>query len=270
MLFGLFLSFPATAKEKADWRSWPMGDRFILAVGAFFPNLDTKVSARSASEPVGAEISFERDLGLDSTATRPIAGFGWRFAKKHRLGINYFNLDRSGDTISKVNIKIGDIDIPIGVPVQSFFDVAVLEVGYSYSLVFTEKTEWSVGLGLSLQDVDIGILADDGQILESQDASVALPLPTLNTTLGYAFTDKWIGRVNLGWLAVEADLSESTDFEGSIWNGSIGMRYKAFEHFGFDFAMTYFDVDVDYYKRDLIGTLDYRYLGPVISLEWRW
>ena len=138
----LLLAQPAIAKEAADWRSWPMGDRFIISVGAFFPNIDTKVSARSAQDPISAKIDFERDLGLDDSATRPMAAFAWRFAKRHRLNVNYFNLDRSGDVISTVNIKIGDLEIEAGVPVQSFLDVQALEMAYSYSLVFTEKVEW--------------------------------------------------------------------------------------------------------------------------------
>ena len=87
-----------------------------------------------------------------------------------------------------------------------------------------------------------------------------------NTT--NAFTDKLIGRLKLGWLAVEADVSASTDFEGSIWNGSAGFRYKAFKNVGFDFGWSYFQVDVDYFKRDLIGELDYRYHGPLVAIEW--
>jgi hypothetical protein len=262
------LALPAIAKESADWRSWPMGDRFVISIGVFFPNIDTRISASSASNPVGAKIDFERDLGMDDSVTRPLGSFAWRFAKNHRLVVNYFNLNRSGDVISKAQITIGDLVIEAGVPVQSFLDIAVIEGAYTYSLVYTEKVEWSVGLGLSFQDVDVGILADDGQIIQSQDVSLALPLPTINTTLGYAFTDNLIGRLKLGWLAVEADVSDSTDFEGSIWNGSVGMRYKAFKNVGFDFGWSYFQVDVDYFKRDLIGELDYRYHGPLVAIEW--
>jgi hypothetical protein len=256
------------AEEPADWQSWPLGNRFIISAGTFFPNIDTKVSAASAVNPVSATIDFERDLGLDDSAIRPLASFGWRFAKNHKLTVNYFNLDRSGDSISNATITLGGLVIEAGVPVQAFLDVEVFEVSYEYSLVFRENIDWSVGLGLSLQRVDIGVLADDGIILGSQDISVNLPLPTLNTAFSYAFTDKLVGRAGLGWLVVEADVSDSTDFNGNIWNGSIGLRYRAFKNIGFDLAWTYFDVDVDYFKRDLIGTLDYRYLGPVVGIEW--
>lgn len=264
----LVFALPAVAEESPAWRSWPIGDRFIISVGAFFPNIDTKVSASSASNPVNAKIDFERDLGMDDSVTRPLGAFAWRFAKNHRLEVNYFDLNRSGDVISKTRITIGDLVIEAGVPVQSFLDIEVVEALYTYSFVFTEKVDWSVGLGLSLQDIDVGIQADDGQIIESQNVSLALPLPTLSTTLAYAFTDKLIGRLKLGWLAVEADVSDSTDFNGAIWNGSAGFRYKAFKNVGFDFGWSYFQVDVDYFKRDLIGELDYRYHGPLVAIEW--
>jgi len=266
ILFWL-LAVSSAAAEKSDWRSWPTGDRLQISVGAFFPNIDTKVSARSASNPAGAKVDFESDLGLSDSETRPVAGLAWRFAKRHKLKLSYFDLKRSGDTVSTVRIRFGDVDIKVGVPVQSFFDVEVLEANYNYSILFSRKLEFAVGIGLSVQDIDTGIRADDGTIISSQNLKMTAPLPTLNAFFSYAFTDDWISHANIGWLAVEADISDSTDFEGSIWNSSLGVRYKAFDNVSFDLSWGIFDVDMDYFKRDLIGTLDYNYHGPAFSIQ---
>ena len=257
----------APAREAQPWRGWPLGERWSLSIGAFFAQLDTSVSAASASDPLGATIKFERDLGLDDSIARPVLSVGWRFAKRHKLRLKYFDLDRSGNTISNVNIRFGDADIEVGLPVESFFDVKVLEGFYTYSLVFTEKVDLSLGLGLSLQDMDFGIRAEDGQIIESESVSLTAPLPTLHAIFSYAFSERWMARVDVGWLAVEADVSDSSDFAGDIWNSSAGLRFKAWGNLAVDMSWAYFDIDVDYNKRDLRGKIDYDYHGPLVALQ---
>ena len=253
--------------QQPAWRSWPAGERFALSAGLFFAAIDTDVSARSASDPVRASIDFERDLGLDDTPVRPIGAAVWRFAKRHKLGLAYYQLDRSGDAVSKAQISIGALEIEAGIPVQSFVDIEVAELFYSYSPVFGPQHELSLGVGLSLQDIDIGVIANDGIILQSTDLNVVAPLPTLKLGYAYAFNERLVGRLELGWLAVETDLSNSTEFDGSIWNGRVGMRYRIFNNVAVDASWALFQVNIDYIKRDLIGDLDYDYNGPLLGLS---
>jgi len=56
--------------------------------------------------------------------------------------------------------------------------------------------------------------------------------------------------------------------DGSIWNSSAGMRYKAFDNFGVSLIYSVFDLDVDYEKRGLAGFIDYKYHGPVLGMEY--
>jgi hypothetical protein len=265
----LLCSGSAGAKELPEWRSWPLGDRFGIGVGAFHPNIKTEVRAVSTGDiNPGAAIGFERDLGMKDSTTRPLATANWRFAKRHTLEFNYFDLDRSGDTISTVNIKFGDEVISVGLPVESYFDIQTIELSYAYSIFFDQKKDLSVGLGISFQDIQTGIRSNDSGQIITEDLDISVPLPTLNLRFQYAFTHKWIGYIGLGWLAVEADLGDKENLDGSIWNSSAGIRYKAFENFGVSFIYSIFDLDVDYQKRDLAGFIDYKYHGPVLGVEY--
>ncbi len=267
----LLISMEAVAAEQPEWRKWPMGDKLVVTAGLFFPRLDTKVGARSADAafPVASVIDFESDLGLDDHATRPVVSVRWRMARQHSLDFNYFQLDRDGSATTTIPIRFGDNVIDVGTPVYSFFDIEVFELSYAYSLVFTKKIDWSVGAGLSVQDIDMGIIEDyNNPILADVEAfSFVAPLPTLNMRLHYAFTDKWIGTLNFGWLAVEADLSESSDFSGSIWNSSFGVRYKAFKNVSFMATWSGMFVDVKYNKRDLRSEVDYKYNGLILGIQ---
>ena len=39
----LMLATVAIADENDTWKSWPLADRFTIAIDAYFPNLDTRV-----------------------------------------------------------------------------------------------------------------------------------------------------------------------------------------------------------------------------------
>jgi hypothetical protein len=143
----------------------------------------------------------------------------------------------------------------------------VIELQYSYSILFDKKKDLSVGFGVSFQDIEIGIRSNDNGIIIAEEIDFLAPLPTFSARFEYAFTDKWIGLIGLGWLAVEAELGSKEDLEGSIWNSSAGIRYKAFENVSFSLMYSVFDLDVDYNKRDLAGFIDYKYYGPVLGME---
>ena len=48
------------AKEKPEWRSWPLGDRFFGTVAWFRPNLDTEVGISDSSGNIGALINLNQ------------------------------------------------------------------------------------------------------------------------------------------------------------------------------------------------------------------
>lgn len=262
-------AFATEEKPTPEWRTWPLGERFAIGVGAFRPNIKTEVRVVSTGDiNPGAGISFERDLGMKDSTTRPLASANWRFSKRHSMYFKYFDLDRSGDTISTVNIKFGDEIIPVGLPVESYFDIETIEISYAYSILFDRKKDLTIGLGISFQDIQTGIRSNDAGTIIKEDLEVLAPLPTLNARFQYAFTDKWSGVVSLGWLAVEAELGDKENLDGSIWNSSVGIRYKAFDHVALSLIYSVFSVDVDYAKRDLAGYIDYEYYGPVLGADY--
>ena len=97
--------------------------------------------------------------------------------------------------------------------------------------------ELFLGLGISLQDLALGIQGTESSPIPGEDLSTTLestaPLPTLNIGFDYAFSDKWILESRLGWLAVELDLGADDDLSGEIINANAGIMWRAFENVGF-------------------------------------
>ena len=266
----VIISLPIAA-QGADWEDWPTADRWTISAGYFTPDLDTTIIVTDANGNVGTGISFEKNLGLDDSESTVLLNIDWRFFKRHALSYRYFDLQRSATTTSSVLIRIGDEVFDVNLPIQSFFDITAHEISYSYSLMLDQKKELFVGLGISLQDLALGIQGTassplPGEIINSTLDSTA-PLPTLNVGFIYAFSDKWVFQSRLGWLAVELDFGAGEDLSGEIINATAGIQWRAFKNVGFFAHYQLFDVNVDYLDTGVRFAIDYDYNGPVLGVS---
>ena len=264
-------SLPAAAQNSADWKSWPTGGRLEVGAAYFAPKLDTSIRITDPNGTIGTGISFEKNLGLDDSKSTGLAFIDWRFFKRHTLSYRYFDLQRSATTTSSVSIAVGGEIFDINLPIQSFFDITANEISYSYALMFDQKKELFVGLGISVQDLAFGIQGTEsspnrGEIINETLNSTA-PLPTLNIGFNYAFSDNWLFMSRLGWLAVGIELDDGDDISGEIMNANVGIKWRAFDHVSFFAQYQIFDVNVDYVDNDKIIAIDYDYQGPVLGVS---
>lgn len=262
------------AKEKPEWRSWPLGDRFFGTVDWFRPNLDTEVGISDSSGNISALVNFESSLGLADSKSTVLAGLGWRISKRNSLAMDYFKLDRSASQFNGITITIGDETfVPdLDFPIESYFNIEALNLLYSFSAIMNAKHELAVGVGLSLQDLEFGVeqTPDCGFPpcdRKSELLASTAPLPTLNLRYRYAITEKWILNTGLGWLAVSADLGSSEDLSGEIWTVNAGIQWRTWKHAGFRLAYNYLDLDVDYNEGNRKATAVYKYYGPVLGID---
>ena len=268
-LLVLFLSLSATAvaQDKDDWESWPLADRFTIAIDAFFANLDTKVRLDATDTSLGTTIDFEQNLGMSDTET--LLGFegSWRFAKKHGLVLDVFSLDRSGSAITTSEIRIGDETFAVNLPISSFMDMRVTSVGYNYSLIFDEKKELAIGVGLSVQDIKLGFVGNGTMGRIEADSGITAPVPTFALSGGYAFTDKWVGRAGIALFSFDLDLSDENQLSGDVLNGYASIEHRTFEQVHFGLSYNYFDVKVDWDDSGLITSMGYVFQGPMLTVR---
>ena len=255
----------SSAEERPAWRDDPLGNRFVLGVGAFLPRLDTNVRVDGSGGQVGTRIDFESTLGMDDNDALPLALGYYRIARNHRINFQYFRLDRDGSAVSDAPIRFGDTVFPANLPLSSFFNVDVYSLGYAYSVIHDDKKELAFNVGLQLQDIETGIAGDVDQVIIAEDADVVAPLPTFGGSFDYAFNDKWLFTSLLGVFAIEFEYGDGSEFEGEILQVNAGFGYKAFKNVGFVLTYNYFRVDVDVDDNDWVGRLKYEYHGPVLA-----
>jgi len=262
---GFFLLFGCSVAAFADWDDDPTGKKFYLAGGAFFPKLDTVVSVEGSKGEVATEIDFESSLGMDRSDTLPIFRGYYRFNKKHRVDFGYFDLKRSGLGVSDVQIRFGDETFPANLPLNSFFDVKVFDLAYGYTVFHSPKADLELSLGLSIQDIEIGIQDNMENILKSE-TEVTAPLPTFGASGIFAFTDKLVLHARAGVFAVELDLNDN-DFEGRIIDVELSLIHYTFKNVGIGAGYVLFDVDVDYTDDRFKVSADYEYRGPMALIN---
>ena len=262
----LSLSVPATAQDKNDWQSWPLADRFTIAIDAFFPNLDTKVRLDASDESPGTTIDFEQNLGMSDTEA--LLGFSasWRFAKKHELILDVFNLDRSGSAIAVTDIRIGDETFTANLPISSFFDMKITSLGYSYSILFDERKELAISVGLSIQDIKFGFVGNGGSGIIQESSGITAPVPSFGLNGGYAFTDKWVGRIGFGLFSFDLTIEDEDQLSGEVLNGYASIQHNTFENVYFGLSYNYFDVGVNWEESGLNTSMGYQYHGPMLTV----
>ena len=60
------------------------------------------------------------------------------------------------------------------------------------------------------------------------------------------------------------------DYDGTLWNTSLGVNFQAFSHVGFDLSYQYFNLNLTVDKEDWKGGVDMTYNGPVLSVTFNW
>ena len=260
------ISSSAAAQSSDDWQDWLMGRRFEISGDAFFPSLDTKVRVDATDGTPGTVIDFEQNLGMSDTETLPVLSFDWRFAKKHRLNVGYFSLKRSGSTVTITQIRFGDTVFDVNLPISSFFDIDVTSLAYSYSLLFDERKELAISVGLSVQDASFGIIGNAGQGLIQAASGITAPLPAFGLSGGYVFTDKLFLRAGVGVFAFKLALSDEDELQGEIVNAMVGIYHQTFENVRFGLSYRLSDINAGFGNATGFNSLEYRYQGPALGV----
>lgn len=256
----------AAAQSDESWKDWTLGAPWVIGLEAFHPKIDTKVRLDSITGVPGTPIDLEQNLGMDDTDWLPNLTVHWRFAKKHRFSMGYYELNRSSDSTNPFDIRIGDSVFEATLPMSSFFDVTVVHLLYSYSLVFSEKAEFSVSGGLSLADLHWGYSSNGSAGLIDERDELLAPVPTIAFSGGYAFTDKFFFRGSAGYLPVDFALDDEEDLKGDIATASLGIFHQTFENVRFGLSLQYYKLDIDWGNGAGFDEVSYEYYGPALTI----
>lgn len=203
-------------------------DSFYFAVGAFVPKTTTSAQLDSSTLGAGANIDFERALGITNQKTVPDAFARWRITDRWRVEAEYFLLNRSGSKALEQDIQWGDKVFTAGTQVQSMFNFADVRVSGGYSFFRTPDKELGVGLGFHVASYNVALTAAS---VGDEAKKVTAPLPVLSAYGQFALTETWAVGARLDRFVITYD-----KYSGNLTSMAVDVNYQPFRHVGFGLA----------------------------------
>jgi hypothetical protein len=256
---------PLMADDSVKDSPWA---KFSFDAGAFLSTTNTNVRFGSG---VGVSVDLEEALGMDIDHNVFRVNSYWRFSKnrRHRVDFSWFSYNRTGTrTIDEViTIKPPDeedIVIPVGTKVESFLDLDIYQLDYSYSFIQDDRLDFAGQFGLYIMPISFGFSAT-GFVDEEADQKFTAPLPVLGFKFDVLIAPKWYFRSGTQLFYIQYE-----NFTGSLVNGRAAVEYNPWKHVGLGLGIDALRMAVeadgggDYPGIDLRGNVEFGYTGIML------
>lgn len=198
----------------------PISDRFYLRGSYFAPQVNTDLRLDSAANgTMGTILDGEDDFGLDDRADQGRMEMMFRLRQRGRLRVNYFKLDRYGDTLLQRDINFGDQTFNVNDRVTSSFDLRELAFTLTMSSLYTERFELGLGIGVHLLEAQAsGEVPAEQQLEEASGVGV---FPSFVIDAAWRITQKISVTGRAQYFSVTVD-----DVSASLADYQIDAQYR--------------------------------------------
>jgi len=267
LLPALIFSSPVIAQDSNPYHSW-LGDRFILAAGAFSRQQDFSIRA-DGSHPE-EEIDFDESLGVDDDDISPSLTFRWNFGRKWSVWGQAWDVKATGGAVLGEDVEFEDLVFQEGSFVRAGIENTVIRAFFGRK--FSTGPRHEFGLGAGFHWLELGayvageaLINDIPSGFQRGDVSAEGPMPNIGGWYYFSPSKRWLFEARLDWL--DASIG---DYSGAIWNSSVGVNFQAFQHIGISMNYNYFSLDVNVDNEEWRGGAELRYRGPFLALTGNW
>ena len=247
-----------------------------LRVGGFYADLESSIRIDSDTRGIGDGLVFERDLGMPGSKMTWYGGLSWRFAEKHVLEWEYFDLGRYGNKTTDRSWDIGDTTILANGQIASSFDVRINRLTYKYRLVNDSKTYVTLMAGLHGLRTNASLALSGSLIVDGEPVVVLpddpdvevektkLPLPHFGLGINHRFSPRLMGFAMMKGFALEIG-----DTHGSLIEANVGMQYELSRNFGIGGGIKWFFLDVVEDETDRVDVkVEFDFAGPALYVTY--
>ena len=213
-------------------------DKFRISIGWFNPKADTTIRLDATNSSLGTTIKLEDQVGLPKGRGLIRADGFFRFKKRHRLDFGYYDFERKGtQTISAV-INWGDQTFPINATVNSFFNLQIIKVSYTYLVVAKRDTTVGLSIGFNFSDLKSGLSAANLPISQTTSSNAPLPMLGINATHNLG-SNIWLeAHVQFFYLKAGA-------MDGHVSDARIAVNYRIKDNFGIGVGYNFFNIKIN-------------------------
>lgn len=248
-----------------------ISDSFTASLGVMRSSNAFNFESNAAGD-LGDDIDFDDRLNVSDHSFFFNGQIKWKFGKEQKwaLAAQYFSNKATGDAVLTEDIEWDGLTFGEGTFVEAGTKLAVTRLFVGRNLVKNERTEF--GLGIGLHNLDLSayiegevIVNDEPTGVQRAEVSDNQPLPNIGTWYLYSPAKKWLIHARADWIGASIG-----DYDGSLWNASLGVAYQPWRHVGFDLYWQYFALDLKVDKDDWKGGVDMSYSGPVLGMTFNW
>jgi len=243
-------------------QSGPLDDTFDLSLGAFILSTKTTVRADGSPAPgapveIGTPIDVERELIIADRTSFRLDGY-WRFSKRHKLRVMYFNESRSGDKTLTDEIVFRGQTFAVNTQISTRFDTTVAELAYEYAFLRGEHYELAGSGGIHELTFKLQLTAV-GQNVNSEKsarADVSGPLPVIGLHYVWEFYPRWSLDAMFQFFALKYQ-----QYDGNLQDYNATVYYMPWKNFGFGVGWNEFRTNLNIDNASYDGNLAWRYGG---------
>ena len=248
-----------------------LSDRFTASLGAMRSSNSFDVEAGIPGDP-GDYIDFNKSLGVSDHSSFFNGKLRWKFggARKWILAGQYFSNDATGDAVLTEDVEWDGLTFREGSFVKSGVKLAVTRIFIGRSFIKNARTDFGAGIGLHNLDMNV-FIEGDVQIkdmtteFQRKEVSANQPLPNIGGWYNFSPAKRWLLHARVDWISANVG-----NYDGGLWNTSVGINYQGFRHVGFDLSWQYFNLNLKVDKTDWHGKVDMIYSGPVLAVTFGW
>jgi hypothetical protein len=248
LLLTTLLAASGSLQAADDWIR-PGEETLKLNLGGILSS--NNATLRLDGQTRGTEFNLEEVTGLNREVSSLYFAATWRFAPRHRVGVQFFETQRVATKTIDRTLVIEDNVFPINTTLRTEHDASYFIVNYQYSFVRNEKLEFAGLLGL-YGARERHRFSATAPVVDVSSSTTA-PLPVLGLGLDWFVTPRW--TVSLYGEGLQVKIG---GVEGGIYHSGISTDYMLTRNFGLGLGYNVTGITVEAAEDNFSGKLGWR------------
>lgn len=231
-------------------------DHFSFRAGAFLlSSINTKIRLSDSGGSIGDDLDFKKDLGGEDSLNLFRADAEWRFGRRHKLQLSYFNINQSGSKVLSREIEWGGEVYPINLKVKSEFDTTVTRLNYGYTFFRNDTHEVTVLIGAHITQLDTSISGDSGN--RKEGLSVTAPLPVFGLEWKAYLSERFTTQVSYEYFGITYD----DNYKGRLSTFQALLSYKLTDYLSVGCGFERYTIGASVESKNLKLSVNHSYNG---------
>jgi len=266
-MFFLTLSSQVCAKNVTQTTD----NNLFIRAGLFYANIDSYLDIDNN------KLDYEDHLNLEKNTFSPTLEIIYLFNERHLINFNIYALrrDATQDYLSKPFLGPFDnsVEYQVGMETESLLNTDIYQMNYGYNFIYQDA--WALGVSFGIHIINFKTSINANGALENNNSQqvtkankvnrrkLTVPLPNLGFFAHYDFSETWKISAHAQYLHILTDY-----LEGGMIDAHLALNYKITNNFTIIGAINYDHITFDDDHRNRDYSLSYRYIGPLLMLEY--